>query len=267
MILARNYHRGRIAPVRLLVLHDMETPETSRTAENVATWFAGPDAPKASAHWCIDDDSTVPCVPLTDTAWHAPGANADGIGYEQAGRARQTREEWLDSYSRAVIRRTASQMFLDARQFGIPLRLLTDAQVADGRTKGITFHGQVSRVFKRSTHTDPGPNYPFDVLLAELEQLQRGASLPAKVVTKVKTTTTVAAPKAPQIPLRATIHTSHARVWQRQMRARGWRIAVDGVYGPGSAAICRAFQKEKGLTVDGIVGPKTWAATWKAAVT
>ncbi|WP_285700980.1 peptidoglycan-binding domain-containing protein [Actinomadura sp. NBRC 104412] len=27
------------------------------------------------------------------------------------------------------------------------------------------------------------------------------------------------------------------------------------MYGPGSEAICRAFQKEKGLTVDGIVGP------------
>lgn len=57
------------------------------------------------------------------------------------------------------------------------------------------------------------------------------------------------------------------RTWQAQMRRRGWRITVDGAYGPASESICRAFQGEKGLTVDGIVGPATWRATWEAPVT
>jgi len=57
------------------------------------------------------------------------------------------------------------------------------------------------------------------------------------------------------------------RTWQAQMRKRGWSIAVDGVYGPASERVCRAFQKEKGLVVDGIVGPKTWRAAWEAPIT
>jgi peptidoglycan hydrolase-like protein with peptidoglycan-binding domain len=47
-------------------------------------------------------------------------------------------------------------------------------------------------------------------------------------------------------------------------RKRGWKIAVDGTYGPPSEKVCRAFQEEKHLGVDGIVGPKTWAAAWTA---
>jgi hypothetical protein len=33
---------------------------------------------------------------------------------------------------------------------------------------------------------------------------------------------------------------------------------VDGVYGPGTEAAVRQFQRDKGMVPDGIVGPKTW---------
>lgn len=63
-----------------------------------------------------------------------------------------------------------------------------------------------------------------------------------------------------------TTHTS-VSVWQSQMAHRGWNIgAVDGVYGAQSQAVCLAFQEEKGLAVDGIVGPATWAASWDAPI-
>ncbi|KAB2384622.1 peptidoglycan-binding protein [Actinomadura montaniterrae] len=57
------------------------------------------------------------------------------------------------------------------------------------------------------------------------------------------------------------------RTWQARMKARGWSIAVDGAYGPASEEVCRAFQREKGLGVDGVVGPATWRAAWDAPVT
>jgi cell wall-associated NlpC family hydrolase len=57
------------------------------------------------------------------------------------------------------------------------------------------------------------------------------------------------------------------QVWQRRMLARGWRIPANGVYGPNSERICRKFQQEKGLLVDGIVGPDTWRAAWLAPIT
>lgn len=49
-----------------------------------------------------------------------------------------------------------------------------------------------------------------------------------------------------------------AKQWQQRMKDRGWKIAVDGFYGAQSKAVCIAFQKEKGLPADGIVGPNTW---------
>lgn len=55
--------------------------------------------------------------------------------------------------------------------------------------------------------------------------------------------------------------------WQAQMRARGWTIDVDDVYGPASAAVALSFQQEKGLEADGVVGPATWDAAWTAPVT
>lgn len=57
------------------------------------------------------------------------------------------------------------------------------------------------------------------------------------------------------------------RTWQHHMAKRGWSIAVDDIYGPQSERVCEAFQSEKGLAVDGIVGPITWGATWTAPIT
>lgn len=55
--------------------------------------------------------------------------------------------------------------------------------------------------------------------------------------------------------------------WQAQMAHRGWTIAVDDIFGPQCERVARAFQAEKGLEVDGIVGPITWAAAWTEPIT
>ena len=63
------------------------------------------------------------------------------------------------------------------------------------------------------------------------------------------------------------MHGADVLAWQRQMRARGWHLTADSYYGPASSSICRKFQRDKHLTVDGVVGPKTWAAAWTAPIT
>ncbi|WP_205353112.1 peptidoglycan-binding domain-containing protein [Janibacter anophelis] len=62
-------------------------------------------------------------------------------------------------------------------------------------------------------------------------------------------------------------HRADLKRWQQQMRERGWSITADGLYGPATAKVARAFQREKGLAVDGLIGAATWAAAWKEPVT
>lgn len=49
---------------------------------------------------------------------------------------------------------------------------------------------------------------------------------------------------------------------QAQLRSHGYSLDVDGYFGPITTSRVISFQVAHGLTVDGIVGPATWAALW-----
>jgi len=95
------------------------------------------------------------------------------------------------------------------------------------------------------------------------------------LITPAPTPTPV--PQVPQMPvnnypafpayLRKGSKGVYVRQSQQKLRDRGWNIAVDGDFGPATDKIVRQFQKEKGLTVDGIVGPATWKAIFTSPVT
>lgn len=154
--------------VRLIVIHSMEAPEKGKTAENVANYFKNLTDRKASAHLCIDNNSIVQCVYDNDIAWAAPGANHNGIQLELAGYARQSRQEWLDPYSLAVLENAASAAAQYCLKYDIPPRHLTNTELENG-DEGLIGHVQATEVFRRGSHTDPGDDFPWDDFLSRVE--------------------------------------------------------------------------------------------------
>lgn len=47
---------------------------------------------------------------------------------------------------------------------------------------------------------------------------------------------------------------------QSRLSHHGFTIVADGVFGSGTEAVVKKFQKQKGLKVDGVVGPATYKA-------
>jgi peptidoglycan hydrolase-like protein with peptidoglycan-binding domain len=47
---------------------------------------------------------------------------------------------------------------------------------------------------------------------------------------------------------------------QQRLQANGHQVSVDGIFGGGTEAEVKAFQRNRGLTADGIVGQNTWQA-------
>jgi N-acetyl-anhydromuramyl-L-alanine amidase AmpD len=262
-IAARWFTRGRISPIRVVVIHSMEAPEGPQTAENVANYFRTTST-KASAHVNVDNNSAVRSVADANTAWAAPGANADGLQLELAGYARQNREQWLDAYSRDLLQQAAKVTAEWCRKYDIPARRLTRAELKAGK-KGVTSHVDVSAVYKRSDHHDPGPGFPWDHFLAAVKNELSGEEKSAPPVSS--STETPEPPPWPGRYLRLGVEGDDVRTWQRRMRVRGWGIAVDGIYGVQSRDVCVRFQREKDLYADGVVGPITWEAAWEEPIT
>ncbi len=70
-------------------------------------------------------------------------------------------------------------------------------------------------------------------------------------------------PKFPGRFIRRRVQGPDARTWQVQMAKLGAVIEVDGEYGPQSQRVCLDFQRREKLVVDGVVGPETWAASFR----
>lgn len=70
------------------------------------------------------------------------------------------------------------------------------------------------------------------------------------------------APAYPGTPISLGSFGAVVRLVQQRLKDRAWILTVDGVFGPKTRQIVVAFQRQRRLLPDGVVGPKTWAALW-----
>jgi peptidoglycan hydrolase-like protein with peptidoglycan-binding domain len=247
-ILSPNKYVGRIAPIRLGIVHTMEVNESDpNVAETVAQFFATPAA-RASAHVCFDTNSSVRCVADEDTAWAAPGANADGLQGELAGRAAQTDADWADADSQAILERAAQQYAEWCTLHNIPVVHLSVDEILAGQ-RGLAGHIDITNAYHRSTHWDPGYYFPWDSFLARISQIMGQAPAAPSTPTAVPVSFVVS-------DLMLVLGSTGSAVKRLQVFLG---LADDGIFGPITLAAVKAYQAGVGLTVDGEVGPFTWA--------
>jgi len=154
----------KLSVIEWCVLHDMESTNLTGAAEGTGAWFQNHQV-QASTHYGIDNNSIQQYLNLTTIPWGAPGANLNGIHYEQMGKASWTREQWFDK-AKPTLDRTAwllakNHRRLEAANVHVPLQRLTDNEIRSHK-HGITTHRQLTRALGIGTHTDPGSGYPLD---------------------------------------------------------------------------------------------------------
>ncbi|MEV7123299.1 peptidoglycan recognition protein family protein [Kitasatospora griseola] len=246
----RNRRPGGTLEHRGLVLHVQEGDNSP------FGWFDNPASQASSDFWVAKDGRIEQYVETgTDRAWAQAAGNAFYASVETEGHpAQPLTGDQVDGVARIYA--------WGHREFGWPLA------VVDSTTEhGLTYHGVGGAAW--GGH----PGCP-----GELRKAQRGAII-ARARVLLGDAEDRPEPPPPQQPaahpawpgryLRAQtpmLHGDDVRQWQQRMRDRGWRIDADGWYGPASAEVARAFQSEKGLGADGVVGPRTWDAAWTAPV-
>ena len=223
--------------VQVIVIHTTEGSAHGQSAEDGASYDQR-RTDGTSTHYFVDSDSTIQCVRTADQAHTARAqGNRRGIQYELCGR---TTLDWSGSYAQAMLRRAAKQAARDAEKWGIPVRKVSPAQVADGM-KGFCGHVDITAAFPQDngTHTDPGARFPWsqflDLVRAELEPeddmlIKKGES------------------------------GEEVKFWQYVLGDLGYNPGtVDGVYGPQTEA---AINKYRADTVK--AGPITYLSGWQA---
>lgn len=168
-ISANHITTGRTSPISLVVIHTTENHCSPGIARKVAYMFAGPAAPRASAHYVVGPDETIQCVQEVDTAWAAPGSNQCGIHVEHVGFAGFTDDDWHTSDAQKMLLRSAALVADICTRWDIPIERLSVECLRAGK-RGIVGHKDVNDAFKKGNHWDPGPRFPWNQYLDMVNQ-------------------------------------------------------------------------------------------------
>lgn len=149
------------------VLHATDTDYADNYPANLGRYWSTTDT-EVSVHFAVSDTMTYQYVDMGDTAFQCrnPG-NLRGIGVELIGKSDWSRNEWMAH--KLMFRRAAKLCAEVSMAYGLKTTtalLSTDALRA--RNSGLTCHKDMSKTFA-GTHTDPGPNFPWDFFASELK--------------------------------------------------------------------------------------------------
>lgn len=227
---------GGMIDVLGLVLHIEEGTESG-----TESWFRNPEA-QASSHFLNPKSGGLrQMVDTRDKAWAEAAGNAHWISVENEGYAG-------DSLTESQLNNIAGLYSWLNEVYSVPFVVSDSPNV-----KGMGWHGMGGTAW--GGHFDcPGDPIKnqrpviLDRAAGHMATGDGGAPWPGEY-------------------LHIGSKGSNVAHVQQKLRERGWRITVDGDFGSQTDRVVRAFQTEKGLKVDGWVGPVTWHAIETLPVT
>jgi hypothetical protein len=180
---------------RVISIHTGEgsTTPAPPSARNIAGWIAsggGPD--KVSAHYAVDAETAVRCVPDNRIAYTQGGwqYRLPILSIEQGGAAAYTAERWAQADARSMIENVAQICARWCARYGIPAIALSPQDLADPNATGICRHRDFSAAYAldpslpKSDHSDPGTAYPFDALIARVNEILHPTPTPPPAPTE-----------------------------------------------------------------------------------
>ena len=167
------HHSGRRheSAIQVSVVHTAEALD----AEGVARYFTSPRS-GGSAQRCIGAEECWRSLPDSVIPWAAPPFNTTGVHNEPAALARWTTTQWL-RHPR-LLRRLAFKTAQDCHRHGLEAKWLTEGElrlIRNGNrlVTGLTTHALISKVFKMSSHWDPGNGFPKRLFLLLVKRYLR----------------------------------------------------------------------------------------------
>lgn len=140
--------------ISCVVIHDTEGTTASGGAHTLTT------RTDASTQLVCDDSVTYRIVPELTVPCGVRDVNSWTLHIEQAGIASWSERTWRTKVK--TIQRAAFWTAFWMKKFDIPAHFLTTPEINAGKRKGYTSHNNLSlSSVSSSTHTDPGPNYPW----------------------------------------------------------------------------------------------------------
>lgn len=253
---SNEYHK------RYIVVHNTANDAPARNEAS----YAQRRTDSVSSHYYADDERVIQSLDTDKTAWHVGSrtGNRYGISYECTGTNAKSTTWWKANLAWPQL---AACIARDCAHWGITPQLLSIDDIKRGKRTGIITHNQARLAWGGTDHTDPGPNFPMDYLVALVKGEQPPPTPPGKpsipptspgtdledIMASLPETAQGATGKwAARVQALCVAYGGAAR---REIERSG---GIDSRFGPGTTRAVKIVQEAEGVGVDGRVGPRTW---------
>lgn len=192
-----------------------------------------------SSHLYVDGDSVTESLSLEARAGHAGSSagNDHALSVEITGFNSWSRDKWLSSVDWTELAAALAWIIQNDPDFkGFQVRRASVSEMkANPRVQAFYSHNDMRLAWGGTTHTDPGPNFPWDKLMSSVSAALGQSQPPSS---------------QPPVGLQITgkLDTATIRRWQQYMKT-----PVDGVITqpPGKSSLVMAVQRHLNARLSG----------------